>query len=51
MDTFRCKTDQSEDAGVPLNDKMAQWRFCECMSFMKDYIVNRKYVINCTRIL
>ena len=51
MDTFRRKTDRSGDAGVPINDKMAQWRFYDRMSFMKDYIVNRKYVINCTIVI
>ena len=48
MDTFRRKTDRTGDAGVPINDKMAQWRFYDRISFMKDYIVNRKLVIYCT---
>ena len=41
---FRRKVDKSGSAGVPLNDKVLQWRFLDRMSFLKDYIVNRKLV-------
>ena len=44
MDTFRRKVDKSGSAGVPLNDKVLQWRFWDQMSFLKEYIVNRKLV-------
>ena len=44
MDTFRRKVDKSGSAGVPLNDKELQWRFWDRMSFLKEYIVNRKLV-------
>ena len=46
VDTFRRKVDKSGSAGVPLNDKVLQWRFWDRMSFLKDYIVNRKLVKN-----
>ena len=46
MDTFRRKVDKSGSAVVPLNDKVLQWRFWDRMSFLKDYIVNRKLVKN-----
>ena len=41
---FRRKVDESGSAGVPLNDKVLQWRFWDWMSFLKEYIVNRKLV-------
>ena len=44
MDTLRRKVDKSGSAGVPLNDKVLQWRFWDRMSFLKEYIVNRKLV-------
>ena len=44
MDTFRRKVDKSGSAGVPLNDKVLQWRFWDRMSFLKEYIVNRKLI-------
>ena len=44
VDTFQRKVDKSGSAGVPLNDKVLQWRFWDRMSFLKDYIVNRKLV-------
>ena len=46
VDTFRRKVDKSGSAGVPLNDKVLQWKFWDRMSFLKDYIVNRKLVNN-----
>ena len=42
VDTFRRKVDKSGSAGVPLSDKVLQWRFWDRMSFLKEYIVNRK---------
>ena len=44
MDTFRRKVDKSGSAGVPLSDKVLQWKFWDRMSFLKEYIVNRKLV-------
>ena len=42
VDTFHRKVDKSGAAGVPLNDKVLQWRFWDQMSFLKEYIVNQK---------
>ena len=44
VDTFRRKVDKSGSAGVPSHDKVLQWRFWDGMSFLKEYIVNRKLV-------
>ena len=42
MDTFRRKVDKSGSGGGPISDRAAQWRFYDRMSFIKEYIVNRK---------
>ena len=42
VDTFRRKIDKSGDAGTPLNERCLQWKFWDRMSFLKEYIVNRK---------
>ena len=42
VDTFRRKIDKSGAAGTPINERVPQWRFWDRMSFLKEYIVNRK---------
>ena len=42
VDTFRRKYDQSGSAGTPIGERILQWRFYDCLSFLKEYIVNRK---------
>ena len=42
VDQFRKKVDKSDSGGTPITDHMLQWRFYDRMSFMKEYIVNRK---------
>ena len=42
VDTFRRKYDQSGSGGTPIGDRFLQWRFYDRLSFMKEYVVNRK---------
>ena len=42
VDTFRRKVDKSGSASGAISDRAAQWRFYDRMSFIKEYIVNRK---------
>ena len=42
MDTFCRKVDKSGSVGRAISDRAAQWRFYDRMSFIEEYIVNRK---------
>ena len=42
VDTFHRKVDKSGSAGGAISNRAAQWRFYDKMSFIKEYIVNRK---------
>ena len=42
VDTFCRKYDQSGSGGTPITDRVLQWRFYDRLSFMKEYVVNRK---------
>ena len=45
VDQFRKKYDKSGSAGTPIADRVIQWRFYDRLSFMKEYIVNRRCCI------
>ena len=64
MDTVRRKVDKSGSAGVPLNDKVLQWRSWDRMSFLRVHCkqevskkhlhsvsINSKYINLCTSYL
>ena len=42
VDQFRRKYDKSGSGGVSILEQVNQWRFYDKMSFLKEYIVNRK---------
>ena len=42
VDQFWCKYDKSGSGGVPISEKVQMWRFYDKMSFLKEFIVNRK---------
>ena len=41
VDQFRRKYDKS-GGGVPISEKVQMWQFSDKMSFLKEFIVNRK---------
>ena len=45
VDTFRKKYDKSGSGGTPIGERILQWRFYDRLSFMKEYVVNRKWAL------
>ena len=42
IDQWRKKYNKSGSAGTPISERVVQWRFYDRLSFLKEYIVNRK---------
>ena len=42
VDQWQKKYNKSGSAGTPISERVVQWRFYDRLSFLKEYIVNRK---------
>ena len=42
VDQWQRKYNKSGSVGAPISERVVQWRFYDRLSFLKEYIVNRK---------